>query len=837
MTPLPEDSRNLAALFLHRREKEKKTLWHPRLKARSRNRLARLILLTAFLVCGSACGRKEARVEPPHRPADPSESGKPSKSPVPSGSAEARGETIPPPDIVAETLESPAKRLDAAKGTPLGPTIRIGLTTDDREILISSDGGYYLRENLPEASRQSVRGEIRVRVEREEETTGNAPCYRIQVLSLRSRSSAEELRGELSAKHNVPVIIRENEDATSNRIRVGEFQTRAEAQKMLDMLKSSGHPDAFIVEDIRSIAQTGEPVLALRGENNLFYLNRTGFLFIPSSDTGFMTLNGKAYRGLLDIRLNGNSRITVVNQLRLEEYLLGVVPAELSPVTYPEFDALAAQSIAARTYALKNMGRYRSEGFDLTDDDRTQVYQGMAAEQDASDEAVRLTAGLSIYYEDELIDAMYMSTCGGRTEDFSNVYGTSPVPYLKSVFCAIEGTPDDLAATVTGRPGIQGPVLTDDGIIANRDLELARILGIVRPDTEFTPTFLSGTMTEDEALGLIKNTLEIIDKNRKPSSSSPDTRAGFLKCAAESIFGSDEIQRRISERDAAYYIGNLKDGDAVPESAHSALAYLMQKGLWFPFSDNTVRPNDSVRRIEAILLLLRWAESIRSDFLHHGVFAGPDSPGTGGDPVSDLQIKWEEGIRKFRLSDTLPIFRTESGRKVPVDRIRIIGNEKTRFHLNSDKKIDFLEVELNPTGAASDRYSPVATWEVTLPLSDVARKLRGLSGDIGEFRNMEPARLGKSGRAVEIRVIGSRTSGVLNGYRVRGALGLRDTLFTLTRKYNPDGSVAEFTFHGRGFGHGIGLCQTGAYGMAKAGKSYEEILKTYYTGVEIRKAY
>ena len=122
-------------------------------------------------------------------------------------------------------------------------------------------------------------------------------------------------------------------------------------------------------------------------------------------------------------------------------------------------------------------------------------------------------------------------------------------------------------------------------------------------------------------------------------------------------------------------------------------------------------------------------------------------------------------------------------------------------------------------------------------LRGVAEKIRGLAGNIGEFRDLEPARLGKSGRAVEIRVIGSRSSVVLNGYRVRGVLGLRDTLFTLTRKYNPDGSVAEFTFHGRGFGHGIGLCQTGAFGMAKAGKKYEEILKTYYTGVEIRKAY
>ncbi len=835
MTPLPEDSRNPAVLFLHKEEKP--IIPNSRLKKRLGIRLLRIILLAAFLVFGNACGKKKARVEPP-RPAVPSQEGNASKSPVPSGSAETQGKIIPPPAVVAETQESPAKRLAAAKGTPLGPTIRIGLTTDAQEVLIAANGDYYLRENLPETERKLVRGKIRVRVEREEEATGEASCYRIQVSSLRTRSAAEKLRVELSEKYSIPVIIRENEDATSNRIRAGEFSKRADTQKMLSTLKRSGYPDAFIVEDTMSTTRPGQPILALRGDNNLFYLNRTGFLFLPSSDNVFITVNGKAYRGFLDVRLNGSNRITVVNQLRLEEYLPGVVPAELSPVTYPEFDALAAQAIVARTYALKHMGQYSSNGFDLTNDDRTQVYQGMAAERKASNEAIRHTAGFAVYYGDELIDAMYMSTCGGRTEDSSNVYGTAPVPYLKSVFCAIEGAPDDIAATITGRPGLQGPVLTDDGIIANRDLELARTLGIIRPDTELTPEFLSGVTTEDEAIQLIKNTLKIINKDRKLSTvSSAGTRAGFLKCASESIFGTDTIQRRITARDAAYYIGNLEDGDAVPVSARSALAYLMQNGLWLPFPDNTVRPQEPVRRIEAISLLFRLAESIRHDFLQNGVFAGTDFPGSASVPVSDLQIKWRGGTRKFSLSATLPVFRVESGRMIPVKRISLIGNEKTHFHLDPDGKIDFLEVELNPTGAASDRYSPVATWEVTLPLADIAQKLRGMSGNIGEFRDMEPARLGKSGRAVEIRVTGSRSSVVLNGYKVRGALGLRDTLFTLTRKYNPDGSIAEFTFHGRGFGHGIGLCQTGAYGMAKAGKSYEEILKTYYTGVEIRKAY
>jgi len=800
------------------------------------HRLVWGILPAVLILCLSACGKRKARVEPPLRPAASSESGQESKSPASPGSTEKPGETTRHPPDIAETLEAPAQRLDAAKGAPLGPTIRIGLMTDAREIRIGATGDYYLRENRPEASRRQVRGEIRVRVEQEEETTGEESCYRIQVSSLRNRAAAEKLRRDLSEKFNVPVIIRENEDATAHRIRVGEYPTRAAAGEMVETLKRSGHGDAFIVEDVRP-KRSGNPALALRGDN-LLLLNTAGFLFIPFSDSTFMTVNGKAYRGLLDVRLNQSTRITVVNHVSVEEYLLGVVPAELSPSRYPEYEALAAQSIVARTYALRHMGRYSSQGFDLTDDDRTQVYEGVASENPVSDDAVRRTAGLAIYYKEALIDAMYMSTCGGRTEDSSNVFGTPPVPYLKSVVCAVEGAPDDGAITITGRHVLQGPVRTEDGSVVNRNLEFARILGLLQRDTDLSAEQLSEKATGEEALHLIGTTLKIIDNNRKVSRGpSLDTRADFLRYAAESIFGSEAIQARISARDAAYYVGNLDDGDTVPESSRPALAYLMQNGLWRPFPDNTARPNDPVQRSEAIYLLLRWAESVRPDFLHHGVFAGMDSPGAVGDTVSELPIKWKEGTRKFRLSDTLPVFRTETDRKIPVDRIKMIGNEQTRFHLNGKGEIDFLEVELNPTGAASDRYSPMAEWEFTLSRSDVAEKLRGLSGNIGDFRDLEPSQIGKSGRAVQVRVTGSRSSIVLNGYRVRSALGLRDTLYTLTRKHNPDGSVAAFTFRGRGFGHGIGLCQTGAFGMAKAGKNYEEILKTYYTGVEIRKAY
>jgi len=798
--------------------------------------LLHAVLLSILILCMAACGRQKARVEAPRSPSSiPSqiEEGAVDSAPPEPWTAEA--DRIPP--SAAETGVPPLVGAESDKG----PSIRIGLTTDANEVIISADNEYYFLENKPEALREPVRGQMRIRVERESVTETPGTCYRIQAVSLRNRQSAEELREQLEETYKVPVILSENSDATSNRIRLGEFTTRAQAQDLLETLKVSGYPDAFIIGDV-SFIRSGKSNLALRGPDGLFKLSSTGYLIQPSSDNNFISFNGKAYRGLLEVRINGSNRITVINQLSIEDYLLGVVPAEISPSQFPQFEALAAQAIAARTYALKHLGQYRSQGFDLTDDDRTQVYGGVSFEKEATNEVVHHTAGLSIYYDNELIDAMYMSTCGGRTEDSSEVFGTTPVPYLTSVVCTSESSVHDHATIINGYHRLQAPIHADDGNVANRDLELALVMGMVEDGIPLTTEYLDVILSKDEAVRLIRNAQRIIDRPSGFSESvlsddNLDTRIGFLQSAAEFLFGPDAIRRGISTMDAAYYMDNLEDGDTVPEHARTALAFLMQQALWQPFADNTVRPNDPISRREGFSQLLRWTESIKPDILRQGIFAGNNSLQHKDSPVSDLHIKWGNSVKIFPLSENLFLFRRESGRKVPVNSIKIIGNERIYFYLGPDETIHFLEVELNPTGASSDRYSSLATWETTLTRSDIGSKLSTLARNVGEFRELEPSRIGKSGRVVQIRIVGSRSSVEVNGYRFRGALGLRDTLYTITRKKDPAGGIASFTFHGRGYGHGIGLCQVGAFGMAKAGKSYEEILKTYYQGVELRKAY
>jgi stage II sporulation protein D len=783
-------------------------------------------LIFCLLLLGG-CGRHKASVRVPiPTPSAPSTSAEnPAAKPVPpatSGPAEPR----PKPESAAE--------IRGFVNMP-GPQIRIGLTTTAREIRISSSGAYAFTEKKPETAREPLKGEILVRLEQEIEET--IATYRIQVGSFSRMETAQELQKKLSDLYAFPVIIHENPSSGARQVRVGEFTNKEDAQEFLRTLIETGYRDAFMVKEAPS-SGGGKMTLALRGAGNLFRLSSAGFLFFPPSGTSYLRLDGKPYRGLFDVFLNPGGQITVVNQLGMEEYLLGVVPAEISPTSYPAFAALAAQAIAARTYALKNMGQYRSEGFDLTPDAKSQVYTGVSGEKDATNDAVRQTAGVAIYYQGSLIDAMYMSTCGGKTEDFSNVFDAPPVPYLKSVFCAVENGSEKGETVLSGTHELEQVFLSDDGSLANRNLEFARILGISDEDSGMSAESLASPAAEDEVVRWVDRARKIASKfqqNQNPSRSEIATRAGFLRYAAESLFGSDEIKRRISPSDVEYYLGNLRDGSNVPESARYALSYLMQAGLWRPSSDNGVQPKARIRRGEALFLLLRWVESARPEIMRKGTFVGSIQNTSESDP--SIRVKWGSQTQDFPLSGDVHLFRHDSGRITPVTSVQIIGNEKLIFHLNALGAIDLMEVELNPTGAASDRYSPVATWDVTFTRAAIGEKLRALAGNIGEFQDLKPSRIGNSGRAVQIQVAGSRGSAILNGYKVRNALGLRDTLFTISREHNPDGSISAFTFHGRGWGHGVGLCQVGAFGMAKAGRSYEEILKTYYQGVQIRKAY
>jgi peptidoglycan hydrolase-like amidase len=147
-----------------------------------------------------------------------------------------------------------------------------------------------------------------------------------------------------------------------------------------------------------------------------------------------IAIESRTYRGAVEVFGNARNTLTVVNELPVEQYLLGVVPNELSPTTFGQVEALKAQAVAARTYIQRHRGQYRNEGYDICATDACQVYLGAGTEDALASQAVLETRGVIATYDDKPINALYSSTCGGRTENAENIFDEK-VPYLVSTSC------------------------------------------------------------------------------------------------------------------------------------------------------------------------------------------------------------------------------------------------------------------------------------------------------------------------------------------------------------------------------------------------------------------
>lgn len=155
----------------------------------------------------------------------------------------------------------------------------------------------------------------------------------------------------------------------------------------------------------------------------------TNFIRIKPSSDGFVCVKGKWYRGNLLIT-NRNKALTVVNDIKLEDYLLGVVPSEMPSSWHKE--ALKAQAIAARSYAVANLGKNGSKGFDLKDNTEDQAYGGASCETERTNKIVAETFGIVVTQNKQVITAFYCASAGGQTSNSGDVW-YKDMPYLKSV--------------------------------------------------------------------------------------------------------------------------------------------------------------------------------------------------------------------------------------------------------------------------------------------------------------------------------------------------------------------------------------------------------------------
>lgn len=170
------------------------------------------------------------------------------------------------------------------------------------------------------------------------------------------------------------------------------------------------------------------------GSTALIFGSATGvFQIRPKLDNNpysFNLSNGRKYRGDLEVRRFSGSDMTLINILPFEQYLYGVVPSEIQSSSHQE--AIKAQAVTARTYALNNIGKHDNLNFELCSTTDCQVYKGLSEETASTNKAVDDTRGKLVMYNGKPAAVFFFSSSGGMTESNKNVWGYD-YPYLQSV--------------------------------------------------------------------------------------------------------------------------------------------------------------------------------------------------------------------------------------------------------------------------------------------------------------------------------------------------------------------------------------------------------------------
>ena len=696
----------------------------------------------------------------------------------------------------------------AADASVTPPVLRVGIVLDASRASIAADSGVVVRAVGPGPQEEHV---ARATFASLDAVSGpDAGRFRVQVASLADPEAARQMGERAQRIAGQPAQVRWNPDTKTHQVRVGAFGTRPLAMQMVGQLHAGGIPGSWVVEETSGAGR----VRLLETDHEY----RSAWIY-PARAGEALSVDGASYRGLLEVLAAPDGTVTVVNAVNLEDYLRGVVPNELSPQAFPQIEALKAQAVAARTYALRNRGQFQARGYDICATPACQVYRGRGTENPLSDRAVEETRGVVATYHSGMINALYTSTCGGHTENGSNIFEGEDTPYLHGVACLPE------RSAWSSIRSLETPRAFSAAEGLNRDAALLIALEVLDSHA-YSQAALQGPATEEELRTWTQRAVAAVHrKGCRVDGRAPLTRRGtFFRHLVGTFCWDERAARLLAPEDASYLLKVEDAAELGSDEERTAAALLIQEGVLSPFPDNTLKANAPITRAQAVAALSQAVAKAGAPGIVSAEFRGAAK--------GEVTVKLDDDHEStYPVDSWVRLFRALNGTRLAASELQLAAGDKVRLVLQGGK-VAFLEADQSRLGAAADRGSRYYRWEVRLTPSEVASAVARY-GQVGSVRDVIPRRLGVSGRVVELAVLGSDSELVLTGLKVRWGLGLRENLFVVDREVDSAGEVSRFVFTGKGWGHGVGLCQVGASGMAQAGATYDQILKHYYTGITV----
>ena len=752
------------------------------------------------------------------------------------------------------------------------PLIRVALATDARAATVSTTG--HLMNASDEGSKLIPLDVARVRLEPRLlsplPVTDNAGLFRIQLAGLPAREDAEQKSKVVREAIGEDSLVVYDTETKTWGLLVGARRPQIESEQLRGRLEdagldanvapvggtsastnspgtatqanstqspvakakasSSNSAAATTIRTVRPAARFSLPsrevVASAPGAGRLFS-SSAPMTFASDSETTPVRFDDRPYRGRIEVFTNLRGALTVVNVLGLEDYVKGVVPNELSAGGFPLLEAHKAQAIAARTYALRNRGQFMSEGYDLLPTTRSQVYRGLVSENPLSTRAVDETRGMIATFDGEPINALYTSTCGGRTEDAENIFNDA-VPYLKGRECAAEGRAALASFTIkTTRDPAE--LKEDQNVPLARDVALLATQNFGSLRSKVSDSWLKDEAEVAEVRSWLASVAKLSHQMAPTVTDEVNRPPAFATALRAAAFGESRGSTLLNDADVDYYLA-VRDAGDIPAANRADVAMLIRDGYLSVLPDATLHPREPLSRGRALHSIARLLEARSLLQLQKGT-ARPTADGAlilRSTKGKDLPVK---------ISTDSFLFRQIGETVYPVRSVAMVGGEPVIFHVNAAGDVDYLEVRPAPNGAAADRFSPFTNWTTELSLGQAQARLGRFASGIGSLTDLRVIARGRSRRAIDLEVVGTSGTRQVLGGRIRSALGLREQLFVIEKKYDEAGRVTGFTFLGRGWGHGVGMCQVGAYGLAKQGFTYDRILKAYYTGIELTRMY